>query len=139
VTAFEWNGGKGTVEYYAWANMKTRCYNPNYFLYFRYGGRGIKVCDEWVKSFTKFLEDVGEKPTKDHSLDRIDNNGDYEPNNVRWATKKQQTDNRRSTILVTVGDVTLPLIDWCHKTGVQYKTAHARIKRGWTRERAIGL
>lgn len=82
-------------EYVSWYGMKTRCYNTNTKYYKDYGGRGIKVCDEWKNNFTKFFEYIGKRPTLQHSLDRIDVNGNYEPGNVRWATKKEQVNNRR--------------------------------------------
>jgi len=75
--------------------MKQRCNNPNDSDYQCYGGRGIKVCDRWAKSYDDFESDMGEKPSKDHSIDRIDPDGNYEPGNVRWATSKQQARNRR--------------------------------------------
>jgi hypothetical protein len=84
-----------TAEYRAWVSMKTRCYNPNVREYAKYGGRGIQVHPAWRNSFPQFLKDVGKKPSSEHSLDRKDNNGHYEPGNVRWATKKQQVANRR--------------------------------------------
>ncbi len=84
-------------EYKAWKGMKTRCYNTNRKSYKDYGGRGIKVCDRWLESFENFYEDMGEKPTQKHSLDRVDNDGNYEPGNCRWATIKEQMYNRRLT------------------------------------------
>jgi hypothetical protein len=84
------------VEYRCWGNMLTRCDTPTSKSYAYYGGRGIKVCERWQRSFRTFLADMGPKPTPKHSLDRIDNDGDYEPRNCRWATHSMQMQNRRS-------------------------------------------
>jgi len=91
----EKHGKSHSPEYQAWRDMKYRCYNPNVKSYKYYGARGIKVCDQWRNSFTKFLEDVGERPDKGYSLDRIDNAGNYEPGNVRWETQENQMRNTR--------------------------------------------
>ena len=87
-----------TPEYKAWLSMKKRCNYIKAINYPDYGGRGIKVCAEWQSSFTSFLNDVGRKPSKEYSLDRINVNGNYEPGNVRWATAKEQARNRRSKV-----------------------------------------
>ena len=89
------HGRSALVEYMAWKDMKYRCSNPNVKSYKYYGGRGIKVCEQWVNSFEIFIKDVGNRPDKGYSLDRIDNNGDYEPKNVRWETQQNQMRNNR--------------------------------------------
>jgi len=87
--------GKQTSEYKAWSEMKQRCYNMNNPRYADWGGRGIQVCSLWLHSYENFLRDMGRKPSVNHSLDRIDNNKSYAPDNCRWATKSQQIQNRR--------------------------------------------
>ena len=89
------HGMTGTPEYRAWKEMKRRCYNPNNPSFEDYGGRGITISQPWLDDPAKFFEYVGKKPSKYHSIDRIDNDGNYEPGNVRWATAKQQRDNQR--------------------------------------------
>ena len=87
---------KKTAEYRIWTGMKTRCFNPNIKAFKYYGGRGITVCDRWRNSFPAFLEDVGRRPSDLHSIDRWPNNdGNYEPGNVRWATWSEQNRNKR--------------------------------------------
>jgi hypothetical protein len=87
--------GKETVEYNTWLNMKKRCYAKSHESYKYYGGRGIKVCKRWLESYQDFILDMGYKPSKKHSIDRINNDGNYTPSNCRWATQLQQVHNRR--------------------------------------------
>lgn len=89
------HGKSNNAEYRAWTHMMTRCYNPNTADYPNYGGRGITVCYKWKTSFLAFLADMGEKPSPKHSIDRINNDGNYEPANCKWSTAKEQANNRR--------------------------------------------
>jgi hypothetical protein len=82
--------------YYSWVSMKTRCTNKNELCYDRYGGRGITICERWMFNFPNFLQDMGERPAKNYSIDRINTDGNYEPGNCRWATRSQQAYNRRN-------------------------------------------
>jgi len=119
-------------EYKVWAAMIHRCTNPNNANFNHYGGRGITVCKEWLGSYAQFLEDMGRRPTAKHSLDRIDNSGNYEPANCRWATMDVQSRNRRSNHILTHNGQSLHVTDWAAKLGCANTVLHSRLKLGWT-------
>lgn len=105
--------------YRTWSNMKDRCYNPNNKNYKYYGGRGISVCEEWKESFIKFANDMGNKPSKEYSLERIDVNGNYEPKNCKWATVKEQSFNKRNTLKHNLKEIS-------EKNNIPYITLYTR-------------
>lgn len=122
------HGYTGTRTYRVWKGMWSRTTNPNVREYKSYGGRGISVCDRW-QTFENFLADMGEAPPN-LSLDRIDNDRGYEPGNCRWATTKQQTSNRRTTVLIEYSGETMTLSAAASLAKVRYDTAYRRLKRG---------
>jgi hypothetical protein len=124
-------------EYCAWEHMKQRCYNPNSKNYHLYGGRGIRVCAEWFHDFSIFYTDMGPRPSPGYSIDRIDVNEHYKPENCRWATHKQQARNRRSSTLVEVEGKMVSLAEAAEITGISRKTLSTRICRGWTGEKLL--
>ena len=134
-TAKKYHGTHGlssTPEYEAWQSMLARCYNPNIRGYHRYGGRGIKICDEWRQSFERFYSDVGPRPGPKYSLDRFPNNdGDYEPGNVRWATPQQQARNHRRNRLIEFAGETYIMTDLAEMVGIPPGTFHFRLMAGW--------
>jgi len=120
------------IEYPCWRMMLSRCRNPNDDAYPSYGGRGIKVCERW-KRFTDFLADMGPRPSRQHTLDRIDTYGNYEPGNVRWVkTRKDQMRNRRDNRKLTVRGTTKLVIEWAEESGIKRETIIRRLDRGWT-------
>lgn len=123
-------GKKKRGEYRSWDSMKGRCLNPNDDSYHQYGGRGITVCERWANSFESFLIDMGERPLGT-TLDRIDNRGDYEPGNCRWATYLEQQSNRDCNIAVTYNGVTYPsLISLARALNVSYDILRRNYKKG---------
>lgn len=130
---------KHTAEYSAWSSLKNRCDSPDCPQYASYGGRGIRVCDRWSNRFEDFLTDMGPRPSPNHSIDRYpDNDGNYEPGNCRWATRKEQNRNRRSSLFLAAFGQALTLAEWSEKTGIDRQTIRQRLKHGWTAEKALG-
>lgn len=123
--------------YKAWESMRLRCNNPNTSNYLRYGGRGIKVCDRWQHSVDNFFADMGEPPTPKHQLDRIDNEGDYSPENCRWVLPKENCRNRSNNTYLTLGGDTLTIAEWSEKIGIRQGTIIERLRRGGSVEKAL--
>lgn len=119
--------GKTTI-YRSWASMRSRCLNANNSDYKCYGGRGIKVCARW-SSFENFRKDMGDKPAGTE-IDRIDNNGNYEPGNCRWVSHKENSRNTRKCRYVTFGGETLPINAWAERIGISEGTIRSRLNRG---------
>lgn len=129
-------GGKKTPEYKARQAMKERCKNKNNSRFSKYGGRGISFCDRW-EIFNNFLLDMGRRPSNRHSLDRIDNDGNYEPANCRWALPHVQMTNRSITQFVRVGVDLIPVATLAKNNGIPANTLRFRLKNGWDISRAI--
>jgi hypothetical protein len=126
----EYKGSSSTPEYKVWNNLKTRCTNSKAINYHRYGARGIKVCNEWLTSFENFIVDMGKRPSDKHSIDRIDNDGDYYKENCKWATKNEQTRNRCTNRLFEHNGEILTLQDIMNKTGMTYLAVNKRLNKG---------
>lgn len=124
-----------TPTWSSWINMKRRCLYQSYSGYPNYGGRGIKICDRWL-SFKNFYADMGERP-EGTSLDRIDVNGDYCPENCRWATSVQQARNTTRVKVITYAGKTLCLSAWAEELGISRKTLLHRLNYGWSVEKAF--
>ena len=134
--AYKHGHGYDSPTYRSWKTMKNRCTRETDTQWHDYGGRGIKVCDKWLK-FSGFLEDMGIRP-EGKTLDRIDNNGDYEPSNCRWADIKQQRRNRRDNRIVEYKGQRMPLVSACEMAGLPYATVRTRLdKYGWSESKAF--
>lgn len=125
--------------YLEWAGIKSRCFYSGAKKYKYYGGRGIKVCDEWAKSFETFKDWALKNGYNDSlTIERIDVNGDYCPENCKWITRKEQSNNTRRNVVITYNGKTQTLLEWVEELGLDYKRTHNRLfKLGWTFERAI--
>lgn len=120
-----------------WQGMISRCTIPSASGYHNYGGRGIKVCAEWRTDFSRFLADVGERPNPTYTLDRIDNNGDYSPENCRWASPREQAASCRRACLLCLEGVTAHLAAWARAADLPSQVVSGRLRRGWSIERAL--
>ena len=127
--------GRHSATYESWTDMKKRCHTPTATAYKNYGGRGIRVCVQWME-FAAFLKDMGECPPG-LTIDRIDNDGNYEPGNCRWADMKTQRNNRRDSVRVTAFGKTKTIREWAESRGLPYNTVYLRLKRGATPEQAV--
>lgn len=125
-------GGQVTATFRVWCEMIRRCTNRRCKSYPNYGGRGITVCAEWLNDFAAFLEHIGQKPTPQYQIDRIDNNKGYEPGNVRWATRIQQMRNKRTNRFITHDGETMTVAAWAERTGMKSCTLTMRLNRGWS-------
>jgi len=131
---FRTHGMRKSAEYRAWAGMLKRCRDKSLA---NYGGRGIAVCQRWADSFEAFFADMGTRPTPQHSIDRIDNDGNYEPSNCRWATKLEQGLNRRTNRIIEFDGRAMTVSQWESEMGYPTRLIDTRLRRGWTIERAI--
>jgi hypothetical protein len=130
-------GARRSPEYRTWLSMLTRCRNPKSDHWPGYGGRGITVCARWNDSYEAFLEDVGRRPSLRHTLDRVDNAGNYEPGNVRWATPREQSRNRRSNRLLEFRGEVATAAEWAERFGLRRSALFLRLSRGWSLEDAL--
>jgi hypothetical protein len=133
------SGGKGkrrSGTYSSWRDAKARCFNQSHRTYTLYGGRGITMCDRWRTSFAAFLADMGECPPG-LTLDRIDNNGNYQPGNCRWATRHEQQQNRRDNRLVELDGVHMTLTEAADRFGLPRTIISGRLRHGWSDAEAV--
>lgn len=134
------HGDTNTRLYNIWSEMKKRCYNENAPKYKNYGGRRITVCEEWLDDFVNFKKWAMENGYSDHlTIDRINNNGNYEPSNCRWATIEEQNNNRRSNKMITFSGETHNLKYWCETLSLPYSPIELRLARGWSVEDAFTI
>jgi hypothetical protein len=132
------HGYHGTRVYICYKSMMERCCNPNNRAYKNYGGRGIKICDEWMHNPKAFIDWALNNGYKDNlTIERINVNGNYEPSNCKWATIKQQNNNRRSNKFITINNETKTLQEWADYVGILSSTINRRINKGWDYERAV--
>lgn len=130
------HGGSLTPEYSVWLGLRKRCFNKNDRAYKNYGGRGISICERWAK-FDNFIADMGPRPSLDHSVERIDNNRGYSPDNCRWATRLEQASNTRRNVFIVIDGVKMSLAAASRHLGIKYSKLNRRLAEGWPVEKAI--
>lgn len=130
------HGGAKTIEYSTWLSMRQRCTNPHYQYYYLYGGKGIKVCERW-NDYDLFIKDMGKKPGRNYSIERIDSDKDYCPENCRWATPKEQANNTSRNVKITYKGVTKTKAQWAEYIGITRGSLDHRLRDGWTFERIL--
>lgn len=128
---------KRPPEYSVWCDIKKRCANKTGPRFADYGGRGIVVAEPWNSDFNSFLKDMGPRPSKDHSIDRIDNDGPYAPGNCQWATRVEQGANKRNNVWLQLGDRKMTVAQWSREVGLTEHQISNRLKLGWSHERAL--
>ena len=133
----EKHGMKGTSIYKIWDGIRERCHNPNSKHYPNYGGRGITMCETWKNSFNTFYSDMGDRPSKDFSINRIDNNGKYEKSNCEWATQIEQANNRRNTRTLTFKGITKSVALWARELNITPSSLYWRLDNGFSVEKAL--
>lgn len=131
------NNSTKRPEYLRWCGLKARCLQKSNNRYYLYGGRGIKVYEPWIKDFWAFLEHIGEMPGPQYTVDRLDPEKGYEPGNVRWLHKNQQSGTRRITLTATMNGEKKTLKEWAAQYGIVYETLRERLSRGWSIEEAL--
>jgi len=130
-------GANKTKEYRIWTHIKTRCFNNKSPKFISYGGRGITMCDRWRYSYVNFLEDMGRCPANKDSIDRIDNNGNYEPKNCRWADLYEQGCNMRSNVVIEYNGESKIIAEWARITGISESVLQYRVKMDWGADKII--
>lgn len=127
----KWHRMSKTPTYKSWLKMRERCTNPKAGQWKWYGGRGVNVCDRWLNSFEAFLEDMGPRPSRAHTIDRFPNtDGNYEPGNCRWAVHQEQVNNQRKTIWIELNGARVTLRQACRDAGIPFLRAYHRYRAG---------
>lgn len=125
------HGMSDSPEYNTWVHINQRCHNPKNKDYENYGGRGIEVCDMWRHSFEAFYLSIGPRPFPDATIERIDHNGNYEPDNVKWLSREEQVYNKRDNVYIDIDGVSKTVSQWAEESPVSEFTIYKRVSRGW--------